>query len=68
MFIFGKKGAFGKMESAREEEYFRRKQANQIEDLKKHFHDEIDRHEELIKQHQKAIEESKKRIENLTKH
>ena len=60
-------GAFGKVEAAREEQYFRKKQAEQVERLKKHFDEEIVRHEQLIKQHRQAIEESKKKIEELSK-
>ncbi|RWS09475.1 ATPase inhibitor mai-2-like protein [Dinothrombium tinctorium] len=60
-------GAFGKMETAHEEEYFRRKQREQLEAMKKHLHDEIDRHKMLIKEHEDAIRESKKKIEELTK-
>ncbi|RWS28287.1 ATPase inhibitor-like protein [Leptotrombidium deliense] len=60
-------GAFGKMESAREEEYFRRKQAEQLEDMKKHLHEEIDRHQALIKEHEEAIKKSKKRIADMAK-
>lgn len=56
------------MESAREEEYFRRKQREQLEGLKQHFHDEIERHEDLIRKHQEAIKQSKIKIEELTKH
>lgn len=58
-------GAFGKREAAREEEYFRKKQKEQLEQLKSHFDDEIVRHEQLIKEHQKAIEANKKKIKEL---
>ena len=55
------------MEAAQEEQYFRKKQAEQLEAMKSHLNDEISRHQELIKSHQKAIEESKKAIEKLNK-
>ncbi|KAL3200830.1 hypothetical protein MRX96_013098 [Rhipicephalus microplus] len=61
-------GAFGKMEAAREEEYFRKLQAQQIEVLKGHIEDEIKQHEKLIKQHQDEIERHKKKIRDLKEH
>ncbi|XP_065284035.1 ATPase inhibitor, mitochondrial-like isoform X2 [Dermacentor albipictus] len=61
-------GAFGKMEAAREEEYFRKLQAQQITVLKEHIEDEIKQHEKLIKQHQEEIERHKKKIRDLKEH
>lgn len=56
------------MEAAREEEYFRKLQAQQIEVLKGHIEDEIKQHEKLIKQHQDEIERHKKKIRDLKEH
>uniref|UniRef100_A0A6M2E258 ATP synthase F1 subunit epsilon n=1 Tax=Amblyomma tuberculatum TaxID=48802 RepID=A0A6M2E258_9ACAR len=61
-------GAFGKMEAAREEEYFRKLQNQQIELLKSHIEDEIKQHEKLIKQHQEEIDRHKKKIRDLKEH
>ncbi|XP_077519318.1 ATPase inhibitor mai-2, mitochondrial-like [Amblyomma americanum] len=61
-------GAFGKMEAAREEEYFRKLQNQQIELLKTHIEDEIKQHEKLIKQHQEEIDRHKKKIRDLKEH
>jgi hypothetical protein len=60
-------GSFGKMEAAHEEQYFRRQQQEQLNNLKKHFQGDIERHEELIKKHLEAIELSKKKIQELAK-
>ena len=43
-------GAFGKMEAAQEEQYFRKLSAQQMESLKQHHHDEIANLEQQIKQ------------------
>lgn len=61
-------GTFGKMEAAREEEYFRKLQAQQVEMLKNHIEDEIASHEKLIKQHQEEIDRHKKKIQKLKEH
>ncbi|OQV12304.1 hypothetical protein BV898_13416 [Hypsibius exemplaris] len=52
-------GAFGKIEAAREEEYFRKLSKVQLDDFKKHFDTEIKFHEEQIKIHQDAIARNK---------
>lgn len=49
-------GAFGEMEAAREEEYFRRLQAKQLQDMKEHLDDEIKHHEESIRRHKEQVE------------
>jgi len=61
-------GAFGKMEAAHEEEYFRKQRAEQLKQLKEHdkiqekFHEsQIKVHEEAIKAHKKAVSEMKGR-------
>ncbi|XP_054157922.1 ATPase inhibitor mai-1, mitochondrial-like [Oppia nitens] len=53
-------GAFGKQEAAREEEFFRRKQKEQLESMKKGLDSEKDRLEKLIKDHEKEIEKLQK--------
>ena len=42
-------GAFGKLEAAQEEQYFRKLSAQQMESLKQHHHDEITNLEQQIK-------------------
>lgn len=61
-------GAFGKMEAAKEDEYFYRLQKEQLANLKNSIHHEISFHEEQIKRHMEAIERNKKRVQELTKH
>ncbi|XP_064597620.1 ATPase inhibitor mai-2, mitochondrial-like [Liolophura sinensis] len=58
-------GSFGKMEAAREEEYFRKLQSKQLEKLKDSIHDEIDFHTKQIKMHQDAISRHKRKIGKL---
>ncbi|TGZ74696.1 hypothetical protein CRM22_000802 [Opisthorchis felineus] len=57
-------GPFGKREAKHEEEYFHRKEKEQLKALKKHLEeemqyrkDEIERHKEAIQRHQKLLEE-----------
>ncbi|VDM49741.1 unnamed protein product [Toxocara canis] len=58
-------GAFGKMEVAREEQYFRNLQKEQLKALREHLRQEIEHHEVLAKTHEDAIERHKKRIAEL---
>ena len=60
-------GAFGKAEAAKEEEYFYRKQREQLEKLKVDLTEEISFHEEQIKRHQDAISRHKKRVIDIEK-
>ncbi|KAK4872213.1 hypothetical protein RN001_016337 [Aquatica leii] len=60
-------GAFGRAEAAKEEEYFYKKQREQIEKLKAHLTEEISFHEEQIKRHQDAIGRHKKRVTDIEK-
>ncbi|KAK0053864.1 ATPase inhibitor mai-2 mitochondrial [Biomphalaria pfeifferi] len=60
-------GAFGKMEVAKEEQYFRQLQKEQMEKLKDLLEDEVSHHERQIRQHQDAIEHHKKKISRLNK-
>merc|ERR1719402_1578030 len=48
-------GAFGKMEAAHEEQYFRQLQAEQLKALKKHHDEEIEAHEREINRHAEEI-------------
>ncbi|CAG9759364.1 unnamed protein product [Ceutorhynchus assimilis] len=61
-------GAFGKNEAAKEEEYFYKKQREQLVELKNHLHDEIAFHEEQIKRHQEAIARHKEGVKKIDKH
>ncbi|ESO03518.1 hypothetical protein HELRODRAFT_191850 [Helobdella robusta] len=60
-------GPFGKREAAKEEEYFRKLNAQQLETLKNSLHDEIKYHKEEIADHQKAIERHKNKLDELKK-
>ncbi|GFT28585.1 hypothetical protein NPIL_701591 [Nephila pilipes] len=59
-------GSFGKMEAAREEEYFRRLQRRQILRLKKNINREILLSQKLIREHRDAIARLESRIAELT--
>ncbi|PAA53348.1 hypothetical protein BOX15_Mlig023931g4 [Macrostomum lignano] len=59
-------GTFGKMEAAREEEYFRRLQNEQLSKLKEHLEDEVDHHENEIVRHLEAIQRHKSRMQDLS--
>jgi len=58
-------GAFGKMEAAREEEYFHKLQRAQIKSLKDQIHREVEHHEQQAKQHSDVIARHKRRIAEL---
>ncbi|CAL1538733.1 unnamed protein product [Lymnaea stagnalis] len=60
-------GSFGKMEVAREEQYFRQLQKEQLEKMKDLLEDEVAHHERQIRQHMEAIEHHKKKIGRLNK-
>ncbi|XP_063357720.1 uncharacterized protein LOC134647329 [Cydia amplana] len=55
-------GAFGKMEAAREDEYFYKKQKEQLANLKGHLNKEIAFHQEQIKRHEDAIRRHKEQM------
>ncbi|XP_074598783.1 ATPase inhibitor mai-1, mitochondrial-like [Brevipalpus obovatus] len=59
-------GSFGRQEAAREEEFFRRQQREQLELLKNHLQEEINRNETIIKAHEDAVKSAKKKIEELS--
>ncbi|XP_005091422.1 ATPase inhibitor mai-1, mitochondrial [Aplysia californica] len=60
-------GSFGKMEAAKEEQYFRQLQKEQLDKMKDMLEDEVTHHERQIRQHQEAIDHHKKRIGRLAK-
>ncbi|KAJ0182744.1 hypothetical protein K1T71_002113 [Dendrolimus kikuchii] len=60
-------GSFGKMEAAREEEYFYKKQKEQLQGLKSHLDKEIAFHQEQIKRHEDAIRRHKEQTAELEK-
>ncbi|KAJ8984410.1 hypothetical protein NQ317_003993 [Molorchus minor] len=49
-------GAFGRLEAAREEEFYHRKQNQQLKELKAEMKNEIPFHREEIRRHQEAID------------
>lgn len=58
-------GAYGKLEAAREEEYFHKLKQAQLKALKQQLVRETAHHEEQAKHHQDVIERHKKRIREL---
>ncbi|CAG0888224.1 unnamed protein product [Darwinula stevensoni] len=58
-------GAFGKMEAAREEQYFRKLARKQLDDLKSHLDEQISYHEHEIKMHMEKIEAHRKRVHDI---
>ncbi|PVD32024.1 hypothetical protein C0Q70_07450 [Pomacea canaliculata] len=58
-------GAFGKMEAAHEELYFKKLAALQLQKLREHMTEEIANHEKAIRDHQEAIERHKRKIQVL---
>ncbi|XP_059054932.1 uncharacterized protein LOC131848972 [Achroia grisella] len=60
-------GSFGKMEAAREDEYFYKKQKEQIQSLRGHLSKEIAFHQEQIKRHEDAIRRHKEQMTDIEK-
>ncbi|GMS79906.1 hypothetical protein PENTCL1PPCAC_2081, partial [Pristionchus entomophagus] len=60
-------GAFGKMEAAREDEYFYKLQKAQLKGLKDQIKREIEHHEGQMKNHKEVLERHQKRIAELEK-
>lgn len=60
-------GAFGKLEAAREEEYFYNKQREQLERLKNDQIHQAEFHHQQIKEHEEAIRRHKKFLDALAK-
>ncbi|XP_002736767.1 uncharacterized protein LOC100374535 [Saccoglossus kowalevskii] len=58
-------GSFGKREAAKEEEYFRKLQAQQLKSLRKQHDEEIDFHEAAIRRHKDAISRHKKKMHQI---
>jgi len=58
-------GSFGKMEAAREEEYFRRLQKLQLQNLRKQVDDEVEHHEQQMRHHKEMIERHRKRQKEI---
>lgn len=56
-------GAFGKMEAAREEEYFRRRQKEQLENMKRTLDHQKEEIEKQIKEHEEELERLKHLVE-----
>jgi len=60
-------GAFGEMEAAREDEYYRRQQAKQLAELKASLKKTAEFHKEQISDHEKQITAHKKSLDTLKK-
>jgi len=58
-------GAFGKMEAANEEMYFKKLQALQLKRMKEHLEEEVEHHSKAIREHEESIERHKKKIKKL---
>ncbi|XP_038661249.1 ATPase inhibitor, mitochondrial-like [Scyliorhinus canicula] len=58
-------GAFGRRQAAIEEKYFREKESEQIENLRKHHQEEINHHEQDIQLLQSEIKRRKTQIKKL---
>ncbi|XP_065901137.1 ATPase inhibitor mai-1, mitochondrial-like [Dysidea avara] len=56
-------GKFSEMEMACEEQYFRKLQQQQLDELKKHLEEAKHHHEEEIKTHDEAIEELEEQLQ-----
>ncbi|XP_042362573.1 ATPase inhibitor A, mitochondrial-like [Plectropomus leopardus] len=59
-------GPFGKREVAEEERYFRQKEKEQMEALRKHHREEIEHHKKEIERLQKEINRHQGRIRKLS--
>ncbi|CAD0194600.1 unnamed protein product [Chrysodeixis includens] len=60
-------GAFGKMEAAREDQYFYEKQKEQLQHLKSQLSSEISFHEKQIKHHKEAIKRHQEKMDKWEK-
>uniref|UniRef100_A0A3Q3D2B4 ATPase inhibitor, mitochondrial n=1 Tax=Hippocampus comes TaxID=109280 RepID=A0A3Q3D2B4_HIPCM len=58
-------GAFGKREVAEEERYFRQKEKEQMDALRKHHTEEIEHHKKEIERLQKEIDRHQGKIRRL---
>uniref|UniRef100_A0A146VP86 ATPase inhibitor, mitochondrial n=1 Tax=Fundulus heteroclitus TaxID=8078 RepID=A0A146VP86_FUNHE len=59
-------GAFGKREAAEEERYFRQREWEQLEALRKHHAEEIEHHKKEIERLQREIDRHKGKIRKLS--
>ncbi|XP_072373626.1 ATPase inhibitor, mitochondrial-like [Scyliorhinus torazame] len=59
------RGAFGRRQAAIEEKYFKEKESEQIENLRKHHQEEINHHEQDIHRLQSEIKRHKTQIKKL---
>ncbi|KAK6038977.1 hypothetical protein COOONC_23518 [Cooperia oncophora] len=53
------------MEAAREDEYFYKKQKQQIEELKAQLQQEIEHHEKQVESHKAVLERHRQRVKEL---
>jgi len=60
-------GAFGKLEVAREEEYFYKKQREQLQKLKSDQISQAEFHRKQIQEHEEALRRHKETLDKLTK-
>lgn len=60
-------GAFGKREAAHEEQYFRKKQAEQLSQLHDHIQDEIRELWKQVRCHEEAVKRLQMKINSLRK-
>lgn len=58
-------GGLGEMGAVREEEYFRRKQTDQLDELREKLKKEINFHEQQIKKKKKNIKQAEQEIDEL---
>ncbi|XP_022311748.2 ATPase inhibitor mai-1, mitochondrial-like isoform X2 [Crassostrea virginica] len=58
-------GTFGKIEAAREEEFIRRLQKQQLQELRRHLDVEISILQKEVRSHQEAIKRHKQKIAEL---
>ncbi|KAI6192414.1 ATP synthase F1 subunit epsilon [Aphelenchoides bicaudatus] len=60
-------GSFGKMEQAREEEYFHRLQRAQLKSMREQLNREIEHHENQTSRHKKRLQELEREEASLIK-
>ncbi|XP_050695355.1 ATPase inhibitor mai-2, mitochondrial-like [Eriocheir sinensis] len=58
-------GAFGKREAAQEEQYFRKREREQLEKMRKGLKQEVEFHKKQIKAHEEALKRHKERLGDL---
>ncbi|XP_055320682.1 ATPase inhibitor mai-2, mitochondrial-like [Sitodiplosis mosellana] len=60
-------GAFGKLEAAREEEYFLKRQQEQLKKLRADHITQADYHQKQIQEHEEALKRHKEALTKITK-